>query len=70
VDMSKAVHRRAARRKERVRKLDVDSAAADSLKQLKQVGALRKAQLSTGRALVCPRQWCFLGRSIAHHVGS
>ena len=39
VDMSKAVHRRAARRKERVRKLDVDDAAAQTLKKLKEVRA-------------------------------
>ena len=39
VDMSKAVHRRAARRKERVRKLDVDRVAAESLSKLKQVRA-------------------------------
>ncbi len=70
VDMSKAVHRRAARRKERVRKVDVDSAAADSLKQLKQVGARRKAQLSAERAVLCPQSWTFfLWRSIPHHVG-
>ena len=53
VDMTKAVHRRAARRKERVRKLDVDSAAADSLKQLKQVGALRGWHSCQLDALFC-----------------
>ena len=36
-DMSKAVHRRAARRKERVRRLDVDRVAGESLKNLKEV---------------------------------
>ena len=39
VDMSKAVHRRAARRKERVRKLDVDDVAAQTLKKLREVCA-------------------------------